>query len=59
MAEGSAVFPGNAYQHAALLEPAESGSDALPAVTVLSPFAGVLGTIQMQTDGVTFLTINQ
>ncbi len=55
----SPPFPGNAYQHASLLEPASSGSSALPSVTVVSPQARVLGTIRMQTDGVTFLINNK
>ncbi|HEY3592431.1 MAG TPA: hypothetical protein VGL13_01095 [Polyangiaceae bacterium] len=46
-------FPGNLYAHGSLLQPATSN----PTSSMLDP-AGVLGTVQMQTDTLTFLAAN-
>jgi dienelactone hydrolase len=47
----SGCTPGNAFQHASLLDPVRSGG--------VPTTEGVLGTVRVQTDAITFLLLNK
>ena len=50
-------FPGNAFEHASLLRP--SSKTSFNGNQFAQPAAGVLGTLRLQVDALTFLLLNQ
>ena len=52
-ADGGTGFPGNTFHHGSLLSPTPTPMPPPP------PTDGALGTLRMQIDALTFLSLNQ